>query len=245
MKHAVLYAHVEELLAIHSQLGVAYEDKHRIVIAGTLAFEAAPKGEDPISDSFQIQIHIPGQYPARLPKTKETEGKIDRSYGHFLEGDYLCLALPVEERRRFSDTPTLLGYVNNLVIPYLYNYRIWELTGESPFGELAHYAPGILQYYREQLEVESDLVVLQALTMLIESGYRGHRSCPCGSGRKVRDCHAVPLRRLHDHHTKTTLENDFAAVLMHIFDQDNGKGGVIVPDELRGRITRLLQRCRS
>lgn len=210
-----LVAQLTELQAVHGGLTEIEERKDETAVAGALSFEASHDGLATIVDTFEIELLVPKRYPDRLPRVREMGAKIASDYAHVYADGGLCLAVPVEERRVFARHPSLLGFVNELVIPYLYGYCHWRRYGEHPFGEQKHGGEGIVQYYVETLDLKDDLSALATVAFLFDHGYRGHHACPCGSGKIVRKCHGVGLRKLYEHHTAETLRNDFAAVLTH------------------------------
>lgn len=180
---------------------------------GGLALEASTDGGPTIADTFEVRIGIPNAYPEILPVVRETGGKVDRSWGHVNPDGTLCLGVPIEVRRIFSEQPSLLGFVNRLVIPYLYSYGHWRDHGRHPFGEAEHGDAGIVRYYVDALDLRNEVSVLAVLSYLLRYGYRGHLPCPCGSGVRTRRCHADALRQLSEHHTGRTLRIEFEAVL--------------------------------
>ena len=97
---------------------------------------------------YEIDISIPKQYPDSLPLVFEIGGKIDRNYHHNPTGE-LCLATPIEIEMNFKKFPSLLGFVDNLVIPYLFSHAYFMKHGEMPYGERPHGSEGILQFYEE------------------------------------------------------------------------------------------------
>ena len=115
-----LTSQIAELQAIHKKLKKTGEKKDEIVLSGQLPFEAANDGFAQITDSFEIEMLIPNAYPDILPRVRETGGKIDSKYEHVFLNGFLCLAVPVEMRRIFHQQPSLLGFVNRLVIPYFF-----------------------------------------------------------------------------------------------------------------------------
>ena len=206
---------IAELQAVHSSLTGIEEREDETAIFGALSFEASYDGLATIADSFEIELLVPKRYPGRLPRVWEMGARIAGDYEHVYPDGRLCLAVPVEERRIFDRHPSLLGFVNELVVPYLYGYCHWRKHDEHPFGEQKHGGEGVAQYYVETLGLKDDSVVLAIVAWLFEHGYRGHHACPCGSGKIVRKCHGAELRELFEHHTPETLRNDFAAVLTH------------------------------
>ena len=234
-----LSAEMAELRRIHSGLTEIEERTRETVVSGELPFEASHEGLATITESFDIELFIPEAYPSELPWVRETGTRIDCDYRHVFQNGRLCLAVPVEERRIFARQPSLLGFVNRLVVPYLYGYCYWKEFGQHPFGEQSHGAEGIADYYVERLELDNDLAALAVVASLLEHGYRGHHRCPCGSGKIVRKCHGAALRELHEHHTPETLGVDFRAVLEHVLSKDGVEGLSRAP-ALNRQVRRLL-----
>lgn len=235
---------IAELLQVHKSLYNIESQERDTLLSGSLSFEASADGFNTISDSFEIELTIPGQYPDRLPRVKELAGKIDPTYDHINQDSTLCLAVPVEERRIFWEQPSLLGFVNRLVIPYFYGYSHFKKYGQHPFGEQQHGFDGIVQHYRDALSLGDEIKVLATLSFLIEYGYRGHHMCPCGSGEKVRRCHGRALRELHEHHTTRTLTHDFFLLLDSCLSKCKAENQLF-PDDLERQVRRILQKMKQ
>lgn len=239
MSHDV-ESEIEELTVVHRGL-VRADDGDRIVLSGPLTFEASADGFETVTDRFDIGLAIPADYSETLPVAREIAGRIERTYDHIYTDGTLCLAVPIEERRIFWEQPTLLGFVNNLVVPYLYSYGHWKRTGEYPFGDQPHGSEGILQHYLESTDLPDETAILAALSHLFEHGYRGHHPCPCGSGTRVRKCHGPLLHTLQDRHTEATLQTDFIAILDACITRIK-KGDLSLPDTLVRQISRILEK---
>ena len=234
-----LAAEIDELLAIHKGMKRTTPKNRETVLSGPLPFEAEPDGLAPITDSFEIEVLIPDAYPDILPRVTETGGKMEPNYEHVFTDGTLCLAIPIEMREIFDQQPSLLGFVNRLVIPYFYGYCHWREYGQHPFGEQKHGGEGIVQYYVESLNLTNEVTALAFLCLLYEHGYRGHHNCPCGSARRLRKCHGPKLFDLYRHHTAITLRNDLVWTLDYCTNNlQNGHW----PDKLTRQILRILER---
>lgn len=171
-----LAAQLAELQAVHGDLTELEEREDETIVSGGLSFEASHDGLATIADTFEIELLVPKRYPRRLPRVRETGARIAGGYAHVYADGGLCLAVPVEERRIFARHPSLLGFVNGLVVPYLYGYCHWRRHGEHPFGEQKHGGEGIAQYYVETLDLKDDFAALAVVAWLFEHGYRGHHA---------------------------------------------------------------------
>ena len=232
---------IVELSGVHKGLTDVVEHDAETLLSGTLDFEASADGLETITASFDIELTIPHVFPDRLPRAKEIGGRIGADYEHLNTDRTLCLAIPIEQRRVFLEQPTLLGFVDRLLVPYLYGYCFWRKHGYHPFDEAAHGYEGILRHYVDTLGLRGPLEALAVICFLLEHGYRGHHDCPCGSGRKVRACHGSVLRALHEHHTPETVRGDFMAILGVCFAEFE-KGQLFFPGPLRNQLIRLLKR---
>ena len=206
---------IAELQQTHKGLTEVTKTEGATTLSGLLRFEATTDGYSPIIECFQIEISIPETYPVYLPQVRETDKKVDIDYDHINKGGNndgtLCLAVPVEQRRVFLEQPTLLGFVNRLVIPFLFGYCHWKKDGTYPFGTTEHGHKGIVRHYMDILELPDESAALDVVYFLYK-GYCGHLPCPCGSGKRARKCHGEVLRGLRDQHTKDTLEHDIHSI---------------------------------
>ena len=206
---------IEDLLQTHPGLRLVGFDNVHTVLSGTLCFAATFEELPTITDSFEIVVRIPETFPEHLPEVYEVGGSIDSTYGHVFVDGRACLGAPVEMRRVFALQPSLLGFLNNLVIPYFYGFRYWKMFGKHPFGELAHNGEGIIEYYVEILELKNDEYAISVLCFLILYGFQEELECPCGSGLKVRHCHAGGLLELHQLHTPQTLRSEWHSAIQY------------------------------
>ena len=154
-----LWQQIVELIGVHKGLTNIVDRDAETIMSGPLPFEASTDGLETIKESFEIELIIPHVFPDSLPRVKETSGQIVANYEHRNPGGTLCLAVPVDQRRVFFEQPTLLGFVNRLVIPYLYGYCFWKKHGRHPFDEAAHGYEGILRHYVDTLSLCNDLAV--------------------------------------------------------------------------------------
>ncbi|MBT2292132.1 hypothetical protein J7E73_23955 [Paenibacillus albidus] len=197
---------------------------HRYFIRGTLEFRAEFMGEE-VKESFLIEIELLTTYPQSLPIVKELGGRIPASFHRFNDGS-LCLGAPLALRISFSKAPTLLGFIKELVIPYLYTFSYYKTNNhEFPYGELEHGAKGIFKYYKELFQVDSDGRVLEILYRLSFNKIRGHLPCPCGSKFRARDCHGSMFIELYKYQGASEFIHDLNCCWNYV--KANGEGRVI------------------
>ena len=161
-------------------------------LKGLFAFVAIKEGLPKISDSYDLSILVPETFPRDLPRVTETAGRIPRDGKHHINPDgTLCLGTPLRLLRDFSKIPTLVGFAEIFLVPYLYAVSL-KLDYGIPFvfGELEHGGPGELADYADMLGLKSPEQAKRALTLLAQKKRRANKfQCPCGCGLRLGRCH--------------------------------------------------------
>ncbi len=156
---------------------------------------ASVQGSMPVAgDRFNIEIEFLSDYPSSLPVVKEVGGRIptipDR---HINPADSsACVCIPDEwclQRPDKSFSTFLKGPVYNFFLSQKY----FETHGTWPFGERRHGNEGLLDFYKEQFSTEEAYVIKDYLQCLSQKTIKGHWDCPCGSKKRIRDCHKEAL----------------------------------------------------
>lgn len=204
-------AEIADLCAVHRGLD-RHDETDQVIIRGVLSFEASYKDLESIEDWFEIEIRIPKEYPDVLPEVFELQGKLVSNYEHLNSDGTFCLAVPIAAQLAFKKEPTLLGFVNNLVVNYLYSYCYWRQHGEYPFDDSPHGLEGFIDYYEQLFETELSPELFSGIERIIKHGYRGHHPCPCGSGKIVRKCHKQVVMDLAQEKIKQQLNNEMEAI---------------------------------
>lgn len=181
-------------------------------IEGVISFDAYFEALENIEDWFEIRIIVPENYPKKLPSVIELQGKVHSDYEHLYENGCFCLATPLAARQAFNLRPTLLGFVKNLVVPYLYSYRYWEMHGAYPFDDRSHGALGLIEHYLDLFNVEANPEILKGLKRIVKYGYRGHHPCPCGSGNIIRKCHKDVVREISRNDTRNIVSAELIQI---------------------------------
>jgi hypothetical protein len=191
--HPVLEEQFTELQELYPDLCLYMNANGAWAIRGEISFEAEHEGAL-FEESFRIMLILPAGYPASPPKAFEIGNRIPSNY-HKMDDGSLCLAAPIAVQMDFSENPRLVSYVNNQVIQYLVRYCLYEREKTETWGELFHGARGIREYYEELFATDNFMEILWFLTILSKGKYRGHHQCPCGSGKRLRDCHGSHIER--------------------------------------------------
>lgn len=184
-----------ELLRRYPGLSIRPQKGGTILLTGEVEFVAKRSGFEEISDSYAIEIHVPRSFPRELPTVKETAGRIPRTF-HTSSDETLCLGSTLRLFLHLNRNPTLVGFIESCLIPYLYGHTYKERHGQMPFGELAHGADGILQDCMTMFGVGDQRTARQLFLLLgIRKRLANRRPCPCGSGQRLGRCHNRVLNR--------------------------------------------------
>lgn len=162
-----------------------------------------------IIDKYDVEIFVPNDYPSELPIVKETGNKIKGSYPHINSDGILCLATTAEIRIDFGNEFNIVGWINKYVIPYFFSYGYYTKYGIFPFGERSHAVLGSIEFYKEYFQLNTRSQCKSVLEYICSKDrYRGHDSCPCGSGKRIRSCHGESIIKCKEEHIKSILLSD-------------------------------------
>ena len=210
---------LEEIKEHYPGLRLHSYDNSVALYKGTLAFRANYQDHGLIDETFEIEIMFPLQVSEISPTAKEIGGQIPKTPEFHINGDEtMCLAAPLEVRRKYLRDSSLHAFINQQVIPFLYGYSIKTQKGYWPFGELPHGGEGIAEYYKKHFNVQSDLAVIELLKILVEDNYRGHVLCPCGQENKLRHCHGPQILEIKGYQSREKFFSDFIECLRLYLD---------------------------
>jgi hypothetical protein len=144
---------------------------------------------------YRIALVTPPDYPDRPPMMFGDDPKlpmcdIDR---HILPNCRACLGVYAEVTMHWKRGSNLVDFLKILVEPFLAWQAYYDAHGEEPpWGARPHGKPGTLQFYEElwgkPLPEGFDVERFISLLARKESP-KGHEICPCGSGKRLRECH--------------------------------------------------------
>ncbi len=215
-------AEIIELCAFHKGLERCAEKINGlIIIQGVLSFDVSCQGLESIQDWFEVELRVPKAYPLILPEVIELQGKVVSDYDHLNNDGTFCLAVPIAVQLAFKKEPSLLGFVNNLVVNYLYSYCCWRRQGEYPFEDSPHGLSGYVDYYEKQFDTHFNPELFSGIEKIVKHGYRGHHPCPCGSGKIVRKCHRQVVMDLSQEEVRRQLSREIG-LLKEVLSKASG-----------------------
>lgn len=165
-----------------------------------------------MTGEFDLEITVSNRFPTKIPIVRELSGCIGDDYPHRYENGQLCLASDLELKMFFSQEPDICSFIEKYIVPYLYTYRYYEEYDVYPFGERSHGVFGNLEYLKELFGVDEWDVLFDIVSFISQSSYRGHLACPCGSGKRIRNCHGNVMKMAID----AKLENECKTIMEEV-----------------------------
>jgi hypothetical protein len=149
----------------------------------------------------------------RVPGVRETGGRISLDY-HKLEGGQLCLGAPTALRLKLSVSPTLLTFVEGILIPYLYGHAYFLKHGKMPFGELDHGVAGIRDELARIFSVNGGARPEEFLRLAgLQKRRANKQPCPCDSGLRLGRCHNRRVNNFRDRMGRLWCRDEYERVM--------------------------------
>lgn len=176
----------DDLRAHYPNLHLYREENSEPEIRGTFPVRSAAGKE---LDHYLISIRLPGGYPKDLPIVRELGGRIPwyADYHVFTDGTCCCL-LPEDRSRCFPIGAPFKQFLDGPVHDFFLGQSLVALGEPWPFGEWSHGKEGIHEFYSELIGTDDKKTIIRFLKVLTKLNSKPHWDCPCGSGKKIRDC---------------------------------------------------------
>lgn len=172
---------------------------------------------------YRIAILLPDNYPTRIPRMycndrKLPIGNIDR---HIMSDGSACLGVNAEISQKWRLNPKIVPFLDEIVAPFLVWQTFYDEHGQPPpWGQRSHYAQGVLEFYAEFLHIEAESNIKAFMNLLVRKNQpKGHEECPCGSGRRLRNCHIELIRKAREQVDRQDVCEDLS-----IIEQKSNKG---------------------
>lgn len=174
-------------------------------IAGILEVECVCNDEY-IKENFEIEILLDEN---KIPVVKEIGKKVKRNYHHiYKESGNLCLATDLEQELYLKDH-TVIEWIEKYVVTYFVSYCYYKKYRTFPFGEHSHGEKGIYEFLQKYFDVLDASAAKRMLEYVSTRKYRGHFLCPCGSGKRLRNCHGKKILDLYNSNELDVLKNTY------------------------------------
>lgn len=171
------------------------KNKQFCTIEGILEFDVSMPNYLPYNDVYDIKIVLHRNFPKILPIVSVPSKKTINF--HTYDDTTLCLGATNELKERLRENPSLLYLIEKIIIPFLYKASYTKKYSITPGGDLSHGDQGLAEYYSEKLNLNDKKLVLQFTRLLKNGKLKGHWTCPCGSGKKIRNCHVDIFKKFN------------------------------------------------
>ncbi|WP_422351508.1 hypothetical protein [Flagellimonas sp.] len=144
-------------------------------------------------DSFNIEIWLNKErYPYSTPLVKEHSTKIQRHEDwHIDEDGYVCLDIEHELEYKAKKGIQLVGFYQDHIYPFFANTLYKMSFGKYANGEYGHFFEGVVQFYKEKLQLADGPIIITILNAILDNTVPGRnaRPCICGEDKKFKRCH--------------------------------------------------------
>lgn len=216
---------INEITRKYPNLRLEKEDDI-LIWKGEINFDSVYKGYR-IIDSFQCNIFILPNYPAKIPLFQEIGGRTEKIAEKWQIEDLrdlhcapkyhvACLCVRQEEKIKFPQGSSLLDFIDKLALPYLFALAYFEDYGKWPWKTYSHGVLGILEYYgNNEVKLNIDEIIKDFRQDKYWRKYRKYlmkwqdtRLCICGSKKLFSECHSEAwsgLKKINKHIIKSGL----------------------------------------
>ncbi len=116
---------------------------------------------------------------------------------HTNKGGECCICSPIEKIEQSHSRITVLGFMDEYVIPFYSNQIYRREFGSYKNGSYGHYKEGIWESLEEEFNTKDRGVIKEILNRMGRN--RGRNDlCFCGSGKKLKKCHLQRERVLKE-----------------------------------------------
>ncbi len=159
-----------------------------------------------ISGSYDLLIDF---NKSSIPYVYDVGKKIKRNYEHCYSDRRLCLATDIEQLLFIRGTKSICLWIEKYIESYYISYEYFQKYGIYPFGQYSHGKRGIVEFYEKYFNLGGEKNCLNIIKYIFFSTYRGHNLCPCGSNKKIRDCHGKIIIKCKHDSNYALLSEDF------------------------------------
>ena len=181
---------IEEFLKEQPGMSLAPSRNQLLILKGKFSFCASLPNFPEIKDFYNILIILPHNFPYDLPAIVGLDDKVREGDNPHLDKDRnLCLGVPLQLKKIFSENQTFSGFIDNCLVPYFYGVSYNKIYKKFPFGEIGHEPAGALIEYQNMLGLSNSNQVKLAFKLLgMRERIANKEPCPCGCGNRLGKC---------------------------------------------------------
>ncbi len=183
----IFYKHFEQVQDCFPKLQLRrMKSRDAWAVVGTLDIRGE-QGE--YRGSFEVGIVVSKKYPFTVPEVYELSEKIERNIDwHISSQGLCCLDMP---HRLYEVTKRGIhfrDFISDFIYPYFANQLYKKLDGNYANGEWNHGNEGIVQFYREEMDIHDSKTAVKFLNAIISNNIPGRNDpCLCGN-EKFKKC---------------------------------------------------------
>ncbi|HWP56925.1 MAG TPA: hypothetical protein VNL14_03440 [Candidatus Acidoferrales bacterium] len=183
-----------DLRARYPNLHLFIESDGSAAVRGTFPV-LSPEGR--VLDEYRASIELLADYPRSLPVVREVGGRIPWKPDFHVNTDGVaCVLLPDDRWRCFPEGAPFVQFLDGPVHDFFLGQSLVALGEDWPFGQWSHGPNGVREYYQWLLATNDMPTIARFLEILAKVNLKGHWTCPCGSGQKVRNCCRAKIEEL-------------------------------------------------
>lgn len=182
---------LREFLITYPRMAVKPARDECLVLEGMFDFSATSEQHACITDTYDLRILIPSKFPQDPPTVFEIGRRIPRNEDHHVNPDgSLCLGARLRLLYELYQQPTVVGFADRCILPYLFNIsHKLRFGGVLPLGELSHGIPGELEDCVDLMQLKNIQQVRIAVQRLaLREKDANKLPCPCGCERLLGRC---------------------------------------------------------
>lgn len=142
-------------------------------------------------DLYDISIEL-SPYPEYFPAVCETGERIPKKASRHIYSDTgsCCFTTNAKAQILLKTVILSLGdFMKEIVVPYFLNNSYYELHGRYFDEEYSHGPIGVVEGYRDILQISDDLRIAKTMFDYLKDGkLKVHQNCYCGSGVILLKC---------------------------------------------------------
>lgn len=185
------YKDLNDFLLSYPGMSIRPSNINELVLEGKFTFVAKVMDGIEIEDCYELMMFIPQNCTSKLPRVFEIGNRIPRDGKHHINpDDSICLGSPLRLLEIINRRPTLIGFVEDCLIPYLYAISIKMKFGDDfIFGELAHGVEGIIDDYLDLFNLETRGQLIESFELIrMKRRHANKQKCPCGCDNLLGKC---------------------------------------------------------
>lgn len=167
--------------------------------------------------AFDIEIILPDDYPNSLPEVKELGGKIPISDERHINHDgTCCLTVPAKMHQDLGKNYSIIDFIEKFVMPFFANQVYYEIHGVWANGDYSHGDRGMLECYKDILRLSNLRQITELMKIALQIFPKTTKICPCGSRKKLQDCHLPELINLRATIPANLLKKNYKTFMSYI-----------------------------